>query len=133
MPSSAPILRRPIFVYLAGPYTSRDGVNEEQNVGIAIDWAEKVRALGYTPIVPHFSHYWEMRHPHPYEFWMELDFELITRCDVLLRMPRPSSGADREIVEAGRLTVPVVHSIEELVQLYPLENHAQEQGADATG
>lgn len=93
-----------MYIYVSGPYTQGDAL---QNVHKAIDAAEQLIGLGYTPFVPHLSHFWHMIHPHPWEFWIEQDLAWIARCDGLLRLPGPSKGADIEVARAIELGLPV--------------------------
>lgn len=101
-----------IRVYIAGPYT-KGNVNE--NVREAVLAADELVALGYLPFVPHLYHLWDLMQPHPYEHWMMLDMGWLRTCDVLLRLPGESSGADREVAEMRRLGRPVVHTHSELL------------------
>jgi nucleoside 2-deoxyribosyltransferase len=100
------------YVYIAGPYTG----NEEQNVANALAAGTPLLDAGLCPYVPHLSHYWEAQHPHHYEVWMTLDFAWIRRCDVLLRLPGSSSGADREVALAKALGIPVFYTVEEVLE-----------------
>jgi len=99
------------YVYVAGPYTG----DEEANVARAIDAATVLLRAGLFPYVPHLSHYWEARHAHHYEVWMELDFGWVRRCDAVLRLQGASSGADREVTLAESLGLPVFHSMESVL------------------
>ena len=65
---------------------------------------------GWAPYIPHLSFYWHTLYPHDYEVWMKLDLSWIERCDVLLRLPGLSKGADREVEHAIKLGVPVYGS-----------------------
>jgi nucleoside 2-deoxyribosyltransferase len=100
------------YVYIAGPYTG----NEEANVARALEAGTALLRHGLYPYVPHLSHYWEAKHPHHYEVWMELDFGWVRRCDAVLRLPGPSSGADREVALAERLGLPVFASVEDVAR-----------------
>jgi len=97
-----------MFVYIAGPYTSPDPA---VNVRRAIDSAQSVMRMGHVPHIPHLSHFWHMIYPGEYEQWMSLDFAWLSKCDVLLRLPGASPGADREMLEAARLGLRVVMSV----------------------
>jgi len=70
--------------------------------------------LGYCPILPLLTHFQYIHKPRCYEDWMQVDEELVSRSDVLLRLPGESPGADREIARAKSLGIPVVYSVEEL-------------------
>lgn len=92
------------WVYIAGPYTKPDPV---VNVQAAVSYAESLVVFGHHPVVPHLSHLWHLVSPHSWAFWLALDLETLSRCDVLYRFPGESPGADREVAEAKRLGIPV--------------------------
>lgn len=94
---------KPIWVYIAGPYSS----GPVQGVRNAILAGEMVYAAGAIPIVPHDNLLWDLVSPHPAEFYYAYDLKLLARCDALLRLPGESVGADAEVAEAGRLGLPV--------------------------
>lgn len=79
-----------------------------------VDTFAILRDLGYYPIAPLLSHYIDERHPAGYERWMEWCLAMVGACDVVLRLPGESAGADREVSEAQRLGKLVVYSIDEL-------------------
>ncbi len=101
-------------IYVAGPYSTGD---PETNVYKAIETANAIADLGFAPYIPHFTHFWHLRFPRPYEFWLDLDNQFLPFCDAILRIPGKSSGADKEVELAARLGKPTFYSIEEL------ENH----------
>lgn len=51
-----------------------------------------------------------------FEDWMRIDFELIRRCDGLLRLPGESVGADAEVEHAGKLGLPVFDSVAAVIE-----------------
>jgi hypothetical protein len=106
-PSDEPkFTKRKLWVYVAGPMTQG---NSYFNVRVAVQYGEQLRKKGYIPIIPHLSAFWSMiGSDATYEDWMTLDFELISRCDVLLRIPGYSPGADREVEFAKSSRIPVV-------------------------
>jgi len=83
-----------LMVYIAGPYTLGDVA---VNVRTAMEAAHAVMDLGCAPVVPHLSHFLHLHRPRPYEDWMRADQALLERCDVLIRLPGPSAGADAEV------------------------------------
>lgn len=99
-------------VYIAGPYTVPEPVT---NVHNAVMVAEQVMSCGFVPLVPHLSMLWQAIVPHDYEFWLKLDMALLARCDALLRIPGPSTGADREVAFAHAHGIPIFTSVEDLV------------------
>lgn len=91
-------------IYVAGPYTAG---GEARNVRAAIDAGNRLAEFGMAPFIPHLSHFWEIVHPHPYEFWMARCLEWVGRCDALLLIPGASPGAVREVEHARALGLPV--------------------------
>ena len=96
------------MVYIASPYTIGDMA---QNVKRQIDAADELMNVGFCPIIPLLSHFQHMVHPRPYEDWMEIDKEKLRRCDVVLRLPGESKGADIEVALAHELGIPVFKSV----------------------
>jgi hypothetical protein len=81
----------------------------------AINAGTALLERGYAPYVPHLTCYWHIVAPQEYETWMALDFAYLAVCDVLLRLPGPSNGSDREVAEAKRLGIPVYYSLDTLI------------------
>lgn len=98
-----------ILVYLAGPIHGSG--SPETNLDIALRAAEMLYDAGFTPFVPNLFGQWERRYPleglEGQEKWMAMDFEWLSRCDVLVRIPGRSPGADREVELAQELGIPV--------------------------
>jgi hypothetical protein len=103
----------PIVVYLASPYSQGDPA---ENVREHILAADTLMRLGYAFHAPLLSHFIHQQHPHAYEEWMALDMVMLARCDILLRLPGESPGADREVAEALRIGIPVAYSFAELMK-----------------
>lgn len=99
-------------VYVAGPYSQGDVA---VNVRKAYEAADELANRGFAPYVPHATHFWHMLFPRPYEFWLELDNMFLPHCDAVLRLPGPSSGADKEVALAGELRIPIFYDIPTLV------------------
>lgn len=99
-------------VYVAGPYSGGD---TGQNVHNAIVAANKLRARGFAPYVPHLNHMWHLVAPRTYEDWLDLDFQFLPCCDILLRLPGESPGADKEVELARSLSMLVFHDIPSLI------------------
>lgn len=107
-----------ICVYIASAYTKGDVA---VNVKRQIDAADELMNLGYCPITPLLTHFQHLVHPRPYEDWVKVDNELVIRSDIILRIPSESSGADAEVELATANDIPVVYSIEELLELMPID------------
>ena len=99
------------YVYIAGPYTNPDPVENTHNV---IQVANQVIEAGFVPFVPHINLVWHLVTPKPPEFWYEWDLEWLERCDCLLRLPGESSGADKEVERAKELGIPVFDTVAKL-------------------
>lgn len=91
-------------VYVCGPYTLGDVAS---NVRAAIEAADRIMDAGFAPYVPHLTHFWHMHRPRQYEDWIALDLEWLRLCDVVVRIPGESKGADTECAEAIRLGIPI--------------------------
>lgn len=107
------MIRKP-RIYIAGPYTQGDVA---VNVRNALNEANALADAGFHPFVPHLTHFWHMLHPRPYEFWLDLDNSFLPLCDVLIRLPGPSNGADKEVLLAESLCLPVVYTRKEALAL----------------
>lgn len=100
------------LVYLAGPITKPDPL---VNTHHALHLAARILGEGVvTPFVPHLTVLWELVLPQDYETWLAYDFEIIAKCNALLRIPGESAGADREVVHASELGIPIFHTVEDL-------------------
>lgn len=117
-----------LMVFISSPYTLGDVA---LNVKTQIDAADKLMDRGYCPLAPLLTHFQHMVHPRSYEDWLKIDFEYLSRSDVVLRLPGESSGADREVAHARKLGLPVVFSLEELYEKYPVSapNSIKPKGA----
>lgn len=93
------------LVYVAGP-VSGDPFGCVRQAVAAFD---EIRADGGVPFLPQLSVIHEIVRPLPYEEWLAYDFDVIANCQALIRLPGHSPGADREIVHAIGLSLPVFH------------------------
>jgi nucleoside 2-deoxyribosyltransferase len=112
MPEGVRVMRKRLWVYLAGPYTKPDPVENTRNALLA---ADRLYAAGLFPVVPHLSLLSHLVAPHPPEYWYEFDMHLLDRCDALLRLPGESPGADREVDFAMGRVIPVFRSEDDLL------------------
>lgn len=104
-----------IVVYIASPYSKGD---KEKNVKRQIEMATELVESGYCPIWPLSSHYLHTWMRQSYDTWMKVDYELLSRCDVLLRLEGESHGADLECAFAREKGIPIVHSIGEIGYIF---------------
>jgi len=101
-------------IYIASPYTNGD---VGQNVAVQLNAAHRLMDMGLCPIAPLLSHFLHIHQFRPYEEWLVMDFELLKRSDIVLRLPGYSNGADREVTEAKNLKIPVAIGWKELDHL----------------
>lgn len=99
-------------VYVSGPYTKGDPCVNAHN---AIAAGNALLDAGFTPFVPHVLHFWHTVSPRPYDDWMKIDLAFLPACDLFLRLPGESSGADVEELQAFELGIPIFHDIESLI------------------
>ena len=106
-----------IHVYIAGPYSTGDPVINTRNAVMAGD---TVRGDDVAPYVPHLSMFWHFLSPWTYKEWLRLDFQWLRKCDVLIRLPGKSPGADDEVQEANRLGIPIYYSVATFLEALPM-------------
>lgn len=99
-----------LHVYIAGPLGAPEGWEDNKRRACkAADW---VIRQGHVPFVPHLSTAWvaatDDAAARGHEEWMDWCLAWVSRCDVVLRVPGESPGADREVAHAVALGIPVV-------------------------
>jgi hypothetical protein len=108
-----------MLIFVSGPYTAPDDAGHLANANAAIDAGIALARRGHLPVVPHMSHWFDLRAEEttgerlPWQFYMDLCFALIRGCDALL-YTAPSRGADLEKAEAERLGLPVYGRVEDV-------------------
>ena len=94
-------------IYLSGPITKG---NRNQHFYRSCELQRALMQNDYAVINPMLSivmpSAWQPDMPH--ELWLKMDLEIISRCDMVIRMPGESVGADEEIARAVLLGLPVV-------------------------
>lgn len=115
------------FVYIAGPYTKGDVV---VNVKNAVMMGNNLRALGFTPFIPHLTMFWQLIQPHDIEYWYAYDMEWLEKCDAVFRLSGESKGAEAETERAFELGIPVFMSVLELRDWAETRNT---RGSNSTG
>jgi hypothetical protein len=99
-----PILPVKPLVYIAGPYSTGDNV---ENVQQAVLVAEAIEARNCAVIIPHLSMLWHLIRPAPVKVWYRRDLEVLAHCNAVVRFPGPSTGADEEVRHARAQNIPV--------------------------
>lgn len=109
-----PTTPRMLAVYLAGPISVGDKLD---NIRRALLEGGRLRAAGYATFIPHRDMLDQLiAGPAAYEVLMAEDLEWVGRCDVLVRLPGESPGADREVARARELGRPVFHGVDEFLR-----------------
>lgn len=96
------------WIYVSGPLTQGDTIG---HVRRAIETGLALRDAGLVPVVPHLSVLSELVSARPYDYWLEYDVALLSRCDALLRLPGESRGAEIEVAHARERGIPVFLSL----------------------
>ena len=114
------------WVYIASPYTKGDCAINVRSQLVAFD---SLMNMGVIPIAPLFSHFQHLFSPRPYQDWIDLDLEIVRRCDACLRLSAicpmrdgteyvqaESSGADGEVAAFREMGKPVFFGLGPLEQ-----------------
>lgn len=103
--------------YIAGPISNGATATREvmaDNMLKGIVFANRMWDLGYVPFCPQLSVAWHNVCPRDYNDWIEYDKSWLECCDVLIRMPGESKGADLEVAYAKELGLPILTTEEEI-------------------
>ncbi len=85
-------------IYVASPYSIGD---QAVNVRVQLDAAHRITEMGHLPFAPLLNHLWHLTHPRSNQAWLdEYCLPWVERCDLLLRLPGTSPGADLEVNHA---------------------------------
>jgi len=113
-------MKRRLRVYTIGAYSKP---NNNHNTFNAVKLGDRLWELGFAPLIPHLSHFWDTMSPHPYEMWLELDLALAHGCDVFLWdkewIPGESSGGEKEVTKGVEWGKPIYRSVAALQADYP--------------
>lgn len=95
------------LIYVAGPYTTPDPVENTHNAIVAAERLEEM--FNVAVFIPHLSLLWHLVRPAKLDVWYERDLHVLERCDALYRIPGLSTGADNEVAHAKRYEIPVYY------------------------
>ena len=102
------IARAAIRVYVAGPLFGSG--RSTANLHNALAAAERVRAAGMFPFVPHLFHTWDTVFPHDdVDYWLDMDRVWLEQCHAMVRLRGESPGSVREEAWCAELGIPVYH------------------------
>lgn len=99
-------------VYIAAPYTYPDPT---ENVFRAVQAGLACIKAGHFPFIPHLFHFADVVEPQTYDTWIKQDLEWLEICELLVRLPGESLGADAEVRRAIELSIPVYHGMEQFL------------------
>lgn len=108
-------------VYVAGPITAATPEAMLENCEVAMRAGCRLMEAGHLAFVPHSSYFMHCfaertgAYCPTWQNWIDLDLSILPVFQVMLRLPGPSRGADREEAAAGELGIPVFRSIEALL------------------
>lgn len=100
-------------VYVAGPLNGSGNMGE--NIHNAMKMGQWLMDRGHDPYVPHLSAFMHMASPRPEKEWLKLDCVWLVQCDVLIRLPGVSPGADHEVDVALFRNIKVCYGIDEFL------------------
>ena len=107
-------MKKPLKIYVAGPYRANNAEEIKNNIARADAIAKELALLGHTPFVPHtMIDPWQNDSRFSFEKIMELDSEWLKVCDALFYVS-PSTGADQEMEYAKKFGLLIFTSLEEL-------------------
>ena len=98
-----------LSVYVAGPLSASTRIKEISNIHHAFSVAEAIHERGWLPIIPHLFCLWHHFYPHDRTFWLELDLQLLSRCNAMVRIIGTSEGSDLEALFAKDQGIPIFH------------------------
>lgn len=106
------------LIYVAGPYSADTDKGRKRNVATAISYGVGLMHKGWTPFIPHLTHYvdkYATEHGtfFPYSHWMQQDDDFLVKCDALFYIGQ-SLGADVELARAIALGMDVYWDITEV-------------------
>ena len=118
--------KREILVYISGKYTGYDENGDldldliQKNIDFARDYSIKVWEAGFTALCPHLNTlHFEKDCNCKYDDYITGDLRMIDSCDYVFLIPgwEESRGAKIEREYAEKKNIPIVYTIEELLEL----------------
>lgn len=114
-------MKHKLVVYLASPMSADTPEEVMRNVDKAMDFGTYLMSQGYVVQMPQLHEFLQAYQENTgqdlewtHAMWMDYDFELLARCDVLYRLDGESKGADMEGAFAKGRMIEVVYSFTEL-------------------
>jgi len=107
-----------VICYLSGPISNGGTATLEErtaNVEASYDPHLYLTQHGVSVINPMLTHFVDPTGVLDHATWLSSDYEIIAKCDCLLRLPGESSGADAEVEFAQRKGIPVYYSVDSVL------------------
>lgn len=118
-----------MLVYVAGPYTAKDGRSVDDNIEAARAVAVKLWEKGHAVICPHQNTAnFELDCKATYEDYLRGDLVMLARCDAIVMVEgwEDSAGAVKELAFARDVDMPVYFA-PDLPELHPTEVRCPQQ------
>lgn len=104
--SRGPLQRRRLRVYVAGPISSGDRL---ENIYRGLQAGKQMVRDGLAPHVPHFDAYMFPDDTISWNAFLEWDLEWVVQAEALYRLQGPSRGADLEVEKAVIHGIPIFY------------------------
>lgn len=118
----------PVLVGIIGPLTEGKAIFYDKVVSeIFQDWilsdeiqknikqtcaaANELTDLGATCYIPHLNAYWHICHQHEEDFWISQSLSVLSRCDLIFKLPGESAGTRKEEAHLRAMGLPVTESM----------------------
>lgn len=108
-----------LCVYVAGPITLGDLTMNVRKGMVIGDW---LLNNGFSPFIPHLTHFWHLLFPHEIDRWYAYDKQWLGRCDCLIRLPGESKGADAEVEFAKDRGIKVFRNPEQFALYFGIDD-----------
>jgi len=120
-----------IRIYIASPYTKGDvAVNVRESMWAfhrILDLNSSFKNLSLVPHCPLLYHFLHIIKPRAYSEWLNLDLSWVKTCNVLVRLPGESKGADEEERYAEKNHILTVKGMTELFNYLSEVNEREER------
>ena len=119
------------LIYIAGPITKGD---HPSNIRNGIDAYKHVLDIGGLPFCPMLDFLVRIVYPKEidYELLLDYDFQVISYCSAVIRIPGESAGADREEKFAKDNNIPFFTSWESLA-MWIINNYGEKEYTKPNG
>jgi hypothetical protein len=75
-------------IYVAGPYSGASAKDISENVALAAEVGQEIMRRGHAVVCPHtMTHDWDIRTGLEYQDFLDMDLELLRRCDAICMVP----------------------------------------------